>query len=61
MVRIVSVANLGYGDYGGYFSDKEVDGVDYRDTREEDKESQSQDPHSKASKPTQLKGGRKSG
>jgi len=59
MVRIISVSNLGYGDYGGSFSDKEVDGVEYSDPNEVKKEVQ--DPKEKSTKASKLKGGRKSG
>ena len=59
MVRVVSVAHLGYGDYGGHFTDREVDGVDYSQTTLQ-VENKIQDPKPKPKpKPTKkLLGGR---
>jgi len=57
MVRVVSVAHLGYGDYGGQFTDREVDGVDYSESTQEVK-SKSQDQKPKIQPTKKLLGGR---
>lgn len=60
MVRIVSVSTLGYDEYGGYFNDRSVDGVDYSDEAGKREALQvKQDPVKKASKPVKLLGGKK--
>lgn len=57
MVRVVSVAHLGYGDYGGQFTDREVDGVDYSQSTPEI-ETKPQDQKLKTQPTKKLLGGR---
>ena len=57
MVRIVSVSNLGYDDYGGHFSDPETDGVPY-DPKEFPKVKTPPSPVKKVKPAIKLTGGR---
>lgn len=57
MVRVISSSALGFGDYGGRFSDVEVDGVSYeQEESTKTKEVVKPEPPPKAVK---LTGGRK--